>query len=227
MADEEERQAHLYVIVTGMWGGRNDLIYLKEAICKKKRPQDFVLVSTSNLRMRSYHGVDVCGNRLVREITTFIRQKERNQKNARISRISFVGFSAGGIFSRYAIGVLEEHGFFQAVRPDQYISIVSPHLGVRQSETKNATGRLLNRFVDATSNTMGGRTLDQLGLLDDEFDPLLLQMATQGSAFVQGLQRFRCTLYANARNDYSVPYCTAALATRNPYRRVAAREALT
>eukprot|EP00741_Cyanophora_paradoxa_P016674 tig00020934_g16103.t1 len=81
---------------------------------------------------------------------------------------------------------------------------------------------LWNKIFNWGAARLIGRSGRQL-LLEDAHGPggrpLLAAMSEPAGSFVQGLSLFEHrVLYANAVNDITVPYCTAAIACRNPYR---------
>lgn len=50
-----------------------------------------VAPSQVNTLLNTYHGIDVCGARLVKEIKDFIAAHEQDANGVSISKISFVG----------------------------------------------------------------------------------------------------------------------------------------
>jgi len=121
-------------------------------------------------------------------------------------KVSFIGHSLGGVYARYAIGLLENCGFFEENEPINYVSIVSPHSGV------GSTFPWVFEHIKATALSFAGETLKQLALRDNDQElPLLVQMARTNSPFMLGLQKFDQRIaYANAQNDF-VFFDTAAL----------------
>lgn len=74
----------------------------------------------------------------------------------------YVGYSAGGLFNRYACGLLWREGFFLRVRPVCFITIATPHLGCRELPHSSAQ-RLRNGFMATVSNFYCGRSGQQVG----------------------------------------------------------------
>src|SRR5438874_2246782 len=69
----------------------------------------------SNSHTFTYDGIDVCGERLANEI---LEECEKLQEsNFRITKISVVAYSQGGLTSRYALGVLHSYKFFDKIEP--------------------------------------------------------------------------------------------------------------
>lgn len=68
----------------------------------------------------------------IEEIGCNIYQELINLINEGIyDRISFIGASFGGLLARYVIGKLILNGIFNFIMPINYISLATPHLGIR------------------------------------------------------------------------------------------------
>jgi len=139
-----------------------------------------------------------------------------------VTEISFIGYSAGGLINRYCIGLLYERGVFQKVRPLHFITVATPHLGIRVT-TRTFTGVCLNGMIDALCFLYAGRTGTQMALKDGNQSkpPLLLTLSNPNTVFGRALSLFPYIyFYANVNNDNTVPYCTASLSYTNKYRRM-------
>jgi hypothetical protein len=138
------------------------------------------------------------------------------EEHARVTRISFIGYSAGGLFSRYCVGLMQLNGFFDRITPVSFVTLACPHLGVRRG-SPSAFSRVFNSVAGWAVYRSGA----QLTLADRHgpaAECLLLAMSRPSSVFVSGLQRFpRLVLFANAVADRTVPYHTASLRRRNVY----------
>lgn len=141
--------------------------------------------------------------------------EELSQKGTDVKKISFVGYSLGGLSARYAIGVLHSDGLFDKITPMSYTTFATPHLGV--SPTSGG-------FFSWLVSSIGPKTLSMTGahiFLADSLTkkrPLLEAMADEKSPFYQGLSLFKCrAAYANIANDRSVPYFTASIKDTDPY----------
>jgi hypothetical protein len=206
---------HLCVLVHGLWGNPNHLNYLRETL-QSQHPEDrlHILVAKSNADSFTYDGIEVGGERITNEIEQRIRELE--QTGAKISKISMVGYSMGGLVSRYAVGLLYKNGLFKTVEPVNFTTFATPHIGIRTPKR----GWRANLW-----NTMGSRTLStsgqQMFLMDtfrDSGRPLLSILADQKSIFMRGLRMFKSKiLYANTMNDRSVPYFTAGISRTDPF----------
>ena len=190
-----------------------------------------VLNCSSNETTKTYDGIDQCAYRIYSEIKNFLDQQLSKQKPDRFSKISFVGYSNGGLFLRYCIGLMQSVGFFEKenLTPFAFITIATPHLGIRKT-SRTASGRLGNYLSSLVCNLYGGRTGDQVMLVDGQKHggvPLLVQMSHPKSVFFEGLKKFSIiSYYANVNNDNTVPYCTSSLSKRNIYYNLSERKYL-
>lgn len=212
--------SHLVVISHGQWGTPTDVKNLGNSIAEAGGDAVTVLLPNDNKFLRTYDGIDVCGGRLAGAIRTAIEAGQ-------YSNISLIGYSAGGLYMRYAVGLLHAEDYFQkkGIKCDAFVTMATPHLGVRHSY-RSQVGRARNGVITMLGNLYGGRSLDQM-MLEDGIEtgkensclPLLLRMSLPGSSFFEGLRQFkRLYVYANAFNDHSVNYSSAAIARRNIYR---------
>eukprot|EP00744_Colponema_vietnamica_P013875 GILI01019447.1.p1 GENE.GILI01019447.1~~GILI01019447.1.p1 ORF type:complete len:448 (-),score=66.23 GILI01019447.1:36-1337(-) len=198
---------HLVIVAHGLWGTPKDVSFLANQIQKHAGSEFLVHVSLVNSGIKTYDGIDVCGERLFQEILQLL------EKNPSITRISLIGYSAGGLFSRYAIGRLQKTGVFDRIEPVNFMTFATPHLGIRRTPRS-----LWNRVWQAGASFFVARAGEHMALEDGQ-NPLLLKMTAPGSHFMVGLSRFKYRVaYANTANDNTVPYCTASLSSKNPYR---------
>lgn len=203
---------HLVVLVHGLWGNPDHMWCVKESLAEK-HPDLNILVSKTNVGDRTYDGIDVCGERMAKEIQDEVQRLKESGTD--IKRISFIGYSLGGLASRYCIGVLQTTGYLDHIKPVNFTTFATPHVGV--SPPKQG-------FFSFLVSSLGPRSLSVTGahifladsILKDR--PLLEIMTDPQSSFMQGLDRFEVkALYANIANDRSVPYFTAAIDPKDPY----------
>ncbi|RIB28761.1 putative serine esterase-domain-containing protein [Gigaspora rosea] len=101
-----------------------------------------------------------------------------NDKNLyKVSKVSFVGYSLGGLIARYAIGVLYNQGIFNNIKPMFFTTIATPHLGTRRDENK-----FLVKIVNWVSSNLISKTGEQLNYMDkfDGDEPILSVMSNPG-----------------------------------------------
>ncbi|RIA83708.1 putative serine esterase-domain-containing protein [Glomus cerebriforme] len=202
--DGEIRQVHLVVFVHGLWGNPNHLKYLVNLFTHFHGDKLHLLNAKCNVSDYTYDGVDVCGKRLVGEIKEEL--KSIKEMNIKITKFSIIGYSLGGLVSRYAIGLLYSQGFFKYIEPIVCIR--------REDNTKWI------KFVNWTSSNLLSKTGEQLQYIDkfEGDEPLLYVISKPDTVYYKALESFKYRkIYANARRDNSVPFWTAAITDVNPF----------
>ncbi|CAG8579808.1 12004_t:CDS:2 [Funneliformis caledonium] len=201
---------HLVVFAHGLWGNHSHLQYLVDRFEKKNSHDVHILNSKNNSSAYTYDGVDVCGDRLI-----YTEVKSLQDKTFKVTKFSIVGYSLGGLISRYAIGILYKRGFFKTVKPILFTTFATPHLGIRREDDKTFT-----KITNWVSTTLLSKTGEQLTFMDkyEEDEPILLTISRPDKIYFKALSAFKYrTLYANVRNDRTVPFWTAAISEVDPF----------
>ncbi|GJJ71207.1 hypothetical protein EMPS_03557 [Entomortierella parvispora] len=136
-------------------------------------------------------------------------------RTKKVTQFSFLGYSLGGLIGRFAMGILELEGFFEKVKPMYFVTMATPHLGIRKPP-KTTWSKVFN-FL---SSRMLSRSGEQMQLIDDYIGgkPVLLVMSDPAGIFVQALAKFkRRAIYCNVANDRSVPFWTASFSDADPF----------
>ncbi|KAF2005725.1 lipase/serine esteras-like protein [Amniculicola lignicola CBS 123094] len=206
---------HLCVLVHGLWGNPQHLWFLTASL-REKYPEGrlHILVAKRNSGSFTYDGIELGGERVASEIEETLEELARSGNE--IKKLSVIGYSLGGLVSRYAIGLLFQKGLFEKIQPVNFTTFATPHLGVRTP---------LRGYHNHVWNVLGARTLSasgtQLFTVDrfrDTTRPILAVLADPGSVFIRGLALFQHrSLYANITGDRSVVYYTAAISSIDPY----------
>ncbi|KAK5101656.1 hypothetical protein LTS08_004114 [Lithohypha guttulata] len=211
-----EAAHHLCVLVHGLWGNGSHLNYLTTSLREKHSDDELiVLVCSRNASSFTYDGIEVGAERVTREIEETI--EELKGDGFKIDRFSIVGYSLGGLIARYTIGLLDSKGYFDYIKPVNFTTFASPHLGVRTP---------LVGFQNHLWNVLGARTLSasgrQLFTVDNFREtgrPLLSILGDSDSIFIRALAKFqRRTLYANIVNDRTAVYYTTGISKKDPYK---------
>ncbi|XP_037466395.1 uncharacterized protein LOC119338189 isoform X2 [Triticum dicoccoides] len=174
-----------------------------EAVLKKRLGDNFLIyASSSNIYAKSFDGINVAGRRLAKEVLDVV------QKMAGLKKISFIAHSLGGLFARYAIAILYSQqaketgsgasvmltsggseisrtsglGAIAGLEPTNFITLATPHLGVRgKNQLPFLQGlSILEKLAAPLAPFIVGRTGAQLFLTDGEPSkpPLLLLMTS-------------------------------------------------
>ncbi|KAG5940870.1 hypothetical protein E4U59_002167 [Claviceps monticola] len=209
---------HLCVLVHGLWGHPDHMRNVAKSLRDLYPPNELrLLFAKRNIGSFTYDGIERGGERVCSEIEEELRAVE--ESGGKITKISIVGYSLGGLVSRYAVGLLYAKGILDELECMNFTTFASPHLGVRTP---------LKGWHNHVWNTMGARTLSmsgrQLFTIDafrDTGRPLLSVLAEPKSIFMMGLRKFkRHTLYTNITNDTSAVYYTTSISKTDPYRQL-------
>ena len=129
MKDElrDKEGVHLFVMVHGFQGNHNDLRGMRNQIALQ-HPKSLFLLSTSN-EEKTEDAISDMGERLAKEVKKFVIEFG---PGASLGKLSFVGFSLGGLIARAAFPHLEH----LATKFYTFISLSSPHLGYMYNSNK-------------------------------------------------------------------------------------------
>lgn len=211
---EGGKSTHLFVLIHGLWGSPNHMRtierYIKESLPTTTDDEIATLKPASFRFWKTYDGLDLNSRKIITEI--FYEIESLREKNGlTVTKISFIGYSLGGLLSRYVIGLLDELGFFDQVQPVFFSTFATPHVGVEFFR---------DNVFDNIANIVGpylfGKSGGQLFLADKE--RVLVKMADHKGKFYQGLAKFRThTLLANVRNDRTVAFFTSFITPYSPF----------
>ncbi|KAJ7907692.1 DUF676-domain-containing protein [Mycena leptocephala] len=177
--------AHLLVLVHGMRGNPAHLAELYR-IVKDTYPDNalHVLLAETNKGNSTFDGIDWGGERVAEEIVAEVEKLQ--QEGRTVSKFSITGYSLGGLVARYVVGILSQRGFFKNVTPVNFNTLATPHLGLPRYPRSFRPSLLFSWSAE-------GRPLSDC-------------------IFYQALAAFQTIrIYANAINDRTVPYVTAAI----------------
>ncbi|WOL08236.1 hypothetical protein Cni_G16988 [Canna indica] len=227
---------HLLVLVHGIMASPSDWTYAKTELERQLGSNFLIYASSCNSYTKTFDGIDRSGKRLANEVLSVV------QNNGSLKRISFLAHSLGGLFTRYAIAVLYssdnlqedlhegskiensklesslKQGRIGGLEPISFITLATPHLGVRgKKQLPFLLGlHILERLAPPLAPIIVRRTGRQLFLTDDKPNkpPLLLRMASdcEDFKFISSLASFRNhVLYANVSYDHMVGWRTSSI----------------
>lgn len=235
----KEEPDHLLVLVHGIVASPSDWTYI-EAQLKRQLGRNFqIYVSSCNSYTKTFAGIDTAGKNLAAEVMQVVKKTES------LKKISFLSHSLGGLFARYAIAILysqslsstvncddlascastsfdtappSRQGTVAGLEPINFITLASPHLGVRgRKQLPFLFGvPLLEKLAVPLAPIVAGRTGNQLFLTDGKPNkpPLLLRMTSdcEDGKFMSALGAFRCRIvYANVSYDHIVGWRTSSI----------------
>ncbi|CDK24087.1 unnamed protein product [Kuraishia capsulata CBS 1993] len=182
---------------------------LKQAL-KSVPNESFYYTNASNFEfLNTYTGVEDCSMKVLDQMFTDI-EILRSEKKTRITKISFCGYSFGGLIARYCIGKLEEIGFFDEVKPVYFTTFATPHLGVRFFKDS-----LFNKSLNFLGSRCFGKSGSELFL---HYSDMLLDLTRPESSYMKGLGLFKMRiLLVNTQNDRSVAFYTGFITNYSPF----------
>ncbi|KAG8949894.1 hypothetical protein FRC04_008197 [Tulasnella sp. 424] len=229
-------QVHLLVCVHGMWGEPSHVARLAEIVKEThSAPEEDgveldVLVAETNRDENTYDGIDWGAERVIEEIKARIASIENSaamsstaeqpeQPRRKVTRFSIFGYSLGGLVSRYTVGILYATKFFDAVKPINFATIATPHIGLTRY-----SGSFLSKMTHALGPLLLSRTGKQFYAKDkDDWGggqgkPLVEVMSEKDSVFFEGLSQFKHIIFVgNAIDDLTVPFATACVEPYDPF----------
>ena len=185
---------HLFVMVHGFQGNHNDLRLLKNQIALLY-PTSMFLLSNVN-EDRTEEDIMEMGERVAKEVKQYVIEF---CPASTLRRISFVGFSLGGLIARAAFPHLEcyKSKFYT------FLSLSSPHLGYMYNSNK-----LFDTGMWFLRKWKKSRSLAQLSMSDGQGveDSTLYRLSS-----VEGLAWFQNIVLVCSNQDQYVPFDSARI----------------
>ncbi|RMZ79510.1 hypothetical protein DV737_g3411, partial [Chaetothyriales sp. CBS 132003] len=191
------------------------LNYVADSIRHRYSDDQLIVYSAKrNTGSLTYDGIEIGAERVAKEIEDLLEELARDGHS--VNKLSIVGYSLGGLVSRFVIGLLDHKGYFDRITPVNFVTFATPHLGVRTP---------LLGYQNHLWNVLGARSLSKSGrqlFMIDNFRhtgrPLLSVLADPESIFIHALAKFqtRC-VYTNIVNDRSATFYTTGISRYDPY----------
>lgn len=167
---------------------------------------------------KTYDGIDVNGKRVSDEVVEETQLLEKN--GFEVTKFSIIGYSMGGLVSRYALGILYHQGYFDSIQPIHFVTFCTPHVG--SINTKGTTSAKIYNFVAPHVLVYTGKQMflkDKTPATGNDYHlPLLVWMADSRSPFYKALASFHLrSLYANAINDRRTSWYTTYITNTDPF----------
>ncbi len=215
-----DRKKHLFILVHGLWGNHKHMDSIKEMMEKKLDGiDDIVIFKPENSGyIKTLHGIRVVSYNVLDEICQFVK----DYGVERFDRVSMIGYSMGGLVSRFIIGkmVTECKDIFGNMTPVIFMTFATPHLGVNfflPADVKRRTvyRRVLNTVLTGLGKTILGRSGSEI-FISNKNDRILVDIS-QGE-YLYGLSRFKHRVcFANVKNDRTVAFYTAIIGNCDPF----------
>lgn len=170
-------------------------------------------ITGSHAGYLTYDGIDVNGKRICDEILAETKRIETEK--TKVVKFSMVGYSLGGLISRYAVGYLQSIGYFDEIQPVNFTTFCTPHVGVLNPGKSWGT-----RLYNYCAPFFLAHTGMHIFLTDKKKNrlPLLVWMSDKRSVFFKALKNFKnLALYSNVINDKRTSWYTSAISSRDPF----------
>ncbi|KAG2768303.1 hypothetical protein PC129_g14907 [Phytophthora cactorum] len=154
-----QRATHLVIFQHGLLGSKHDFARFVEIFRTQFQNDELFLhagESNATSFFQTYDGVDQGAQRLADEI------QQLAAKMPKLQKLSMIGHSLGGLYNRYCIGLLLSRGFFDKVEPMNFVTLATPHLGIRRPR-RGATNVVFNALMPKIFSRTGA----QLTLIDE------------------------------------------------------------
>lgn len=194
-----------------LWGNPSHLDYVAASLRERYGSvRLYILAAEGNAGNFTYDGIELGGERLAHEAEETLHALAGG--GHKITKLSVVGYSLGGLVARYALGLLYARGWLERLEPVNFTTFASPHVGVR-TPLKGIQNHMWN-VLGARTVSMSGRQLFMIDSFRETGKPLLCILADPESIFIKALAQFknRC-LYANVANDRSTVFYTTGITT--------------
>ena len=127
-----------FVVLHGFMGWDRNVAMLAAKLQEHFGDNAVVLVPGCFGLLRTLTGIDVCAQRVLMEV------KKQLDAHPALEHLSLVGFSMGGLICRYMAGMLYAREFY-GLKPLNFLTLASPHVGVRFDTDVAMTTRLTRR----------------------------------------------------------------------------------
>ncbi|KOG96568.1 Lipid droplet phospholipase 1 [Saccharomyces pastorianus] len=210
---------HLFVLIHGLWGNYKHMESMRttlSATLKKEDVKDDMIyfLPKQNAMFKTFDGIEIIGYRTLIEVCEFIR----DYKDGKITKISIMGYSQGGLVARFMIGKMltEFRELFEDIEPQLFITMATPHLGV---EFYNPMGTTYKSVLFATLRAFGSTILGKSGrelFIKNSNNDILVRLSQD--EYLEALSRFKWRLaFANVKNDRTVAFYTAFITDCDPF----------
>lgn len=192
---------HLVVLIHGLLGNKNDMRSLRDTLEATGKFKTIIIESIRGVL--TFDGISVNAWRVYRDL---IEQLEG------VSKLSIIGYSLGGLISRYLVGILEDSDFWgtTGIQAGFLATFATPHLGSRAWNVD-----FMSKMFNCGVSTLLGPT--GRDLISDGRKGLLVGLADLSGPAMRGLGRFKLYLISNTVNDAAVPFWTSFITDEDSF----------
>ncbi|CAG62189.1 uncharacterized protein GVI51_L10263 [Nakaseomyces glabratus] len=212
---------HLFVLIHGLWGNYKHMKSLEKVLDatlngkKSGKDKDYVFfLPKQNATFKTFDGIEIIGYRTLLELCEFMKEF----KDGNITKISFVGYSLGGLVARFVVGKMysECNDIFGNIERCIFMTMATPHLGI---QFYNPLGYLHRKLLFSTFTGLGSTILGKSGrelFIANSSNDILVRLSE--GKYIEALEEFNHRiLFANVKNDRTVAFFTGFIADVDPF----------
>lgn len=219
-SEDELQKKHLFVLVHGLWGNHSHMDSIRDSLEMrlKNNPEVVIFKPKNSGYFRTLHGIRVVSYNVLEELCAFVSEYGPDKFN----KISFVGYSMGGLVSRFIIGkiVTERKKLFQNMQFTLFITFATPHLGVnlyfgKELRKESWLRQAVMKVLTGLGTTILGRSGTEIFIRGGR-NKIMVDLA-QGE-YLYGLSKFEHRVcFANVKNDRTVAFYTSLITNFDPF----------
>lgn len=231
MTANTTNKKHLVVLIHGLWGSHKHMKSMQQVWHEKFDHTDgtekdksqveetIFFAPRQNALFKTFDGIEIIGYRTLIELCHFIKTFHTNNKDAKITKISVVGYSLGGLVARFVIGkcftdCLE---IFKDIHPFVFMTVASPHLGIQFYSNSFFSSYILNPIKNFLGSTLLGTSGRELFIMGGgSKEPILVRLSKGEYLYALSLFKHRIVM-ANVKNDRTVAFYTAFISDKDPF----------
>lgn len=207
MSVDKENPQSLFILIHGLLGSHKHMHSIRDLIIERSKEPVMIMIPCKNGFFKTFDGIDIVGERLLKEIKLFLRSRNENEIKS-LRKLNIVAYSMGGLISRYIMKDLKKfiNKRYPQIEFDTFMTFATPHLGVNFYKD----GKFPYNVLTKLGSNVLGRSGRQLFLLDNKenANPLLLEISK--GKYLEALQSFKHHIaLANVHNDRSVSFYTS------------------
>lgn len=172
-----------------------------------------------NAVFKTFDGIEIIGYRTLVELCHFIKTFHEKDKDAKITKISVVGYSLGGLVARFVVGkcftdCLE---IFKDIEPFVFMTVASPHVGIQFYGNTFFSSFILNPLKKLLGSFLLGKSGRELFIIGGgSREPILVRLSKGEYLYALSLFKHRIVM-ANVKNDRTVAFYTAFISDKDPF----------
>lgn len=231
MNGRQTKNKHLVVFIHGLWGSHKHMKAIRSVFNEKFGKIDktdnelnnieetIFFVPKQNALFKTFDGIEIIGYRTLIELCHFIKKFHKQNRDSKITKISVVGYSLGGLVARFVIGkcFTECKDIFKDMKPFIFMTVASPHLGIQFYDKSRFNSWILNPIKKFLGSMFLGKSGRELFIIDSgNRGPMLVRLCQNEYFYALSLFQHRI-LMANVKNDRTVAFYTAFITDRDPF----------